>query len=142
MATAAALVPLEVYLDKSYEPDVDYDDGVLIERNVGKRRHGRLQILIGTLITNHAREWRIKGFTEMRIKVGHRKFCVADICAVPVPSKEEDILTDPPLFTIEILSPSDTFRDVTDKARKYLAMGIPYVWTADPEGGRCWRHDN
>ena len=42
MATAT-LVSLEEYLKTSYEPDCDYVDGVLEERNLGEWNHGDLQ---------------------------------------------------------------------------------------------------
>ena len=46
MATAT-IVPVEEYLRTSYDPDMEYVDGALLERNVGERRHSRLQFLIG-----------------------------------------------------------------------------------------------
>jgi hypothetical protein len=39
-------VSLEEYLNSVYEPDCDYVDGVLEERNGGKQRHGETQSLI------------------------------------------------------------------------------------------------
>jgi len=38
------LVTEEEYLSTSYEPDCEYEDGVLIERNVGERDHSWLQL--------------------------------------------------------------------------------------------------
>ncbi len=35
----ATLIPLEEYLRTSYEPDMEYVDGVLVQRNVGKCSH-------------------------------------------------------------------------------------------------------
>ncbi|MDQ6664245.1 MAG: Uma2 family endonuclease [Acidobacteriota bacterium] len=51
-----------------------------------------------------------------------------------------DILEYPPVFTIEVLSEGDSFCDVEKKARQYLYLGVPYVWTVDPETGGCYRH--
>ena len=42
MATAT-LISLEEYLRTAYDPDCDYVDGVLEERNVGEWNHGDLQ---------------------------------------------------------------------------------------------------
>jgi Uma2 family endonuclease len=138
---AGVLVPLEEYLSRVYEPDVDYYDGVLIERNVGKRKHSRTQGGIVTHLWIHQKTWGIKVYVEQRIQVAPRRFCVADVCATLASAPEEDILITPPLFTIEILSPDDKFADVKRKAQKYLAMGVRYVWSVDPDTGRCWRHD-
>jgi Uma2 family endonuclease len=39
----------------------------------------------------------------------------------------------PPSLAIEILSPSDTHEDVSDKAREYLAAGVALLWIVDPD---------
>lgn len=46
-----ANVRLEEYLHTVYEPDCDYVDGVLEERNVGRNGHSATQsLLIGVLL--------------------------------------------------------------------------------------------
>jgi Uma2 family endonuclease len=80
-------------------------------------------------------------YVEQRIQVAPRRFVVADVCASLASAPIEDILITPPLFTIEILSPDDKFAEIERKAQKYLAMGVKYAWSLDPETGRCWRHD-
>ena len=42
MATTAQ-ISLETYLTTSYEPDADYVDGVLEDRNVGEYDHNMVQ---------------------------------------------------------------------------------------------------
>jgi len=34
----------------------------------------------------------------------------------------------PPILAVEILSPSDTIEDITEKVEDYLAGGVPLVW--------------
>ncbi|MDQ2900020.1 MAG: Uma2 family endonuclease [Acidobacteriota bacterium] len=138
--TAGVLVPVEEYIATSYSPDVDYDEGRIVERNVGQRKHARLQYLIVHYMCARESEWGITGFVEQRIRVAPNKFCVADVCAVRNDRPDEEILEAPPLFTIEILSDGDSFSEVEKKAREYLDLGVPYVWTIDPETGRCFRH--
>ena len=36
------LVPVDEYLNSSYSPDMEYVDGVLVERNVGTPAHSAL----------------------------------------------------------------------------------------------------
>ena len=56
MSAAAAPVSLAEYLDTDYEPDCDYVDGFLEERNVGKKKHSRTQTrLIAWLVSNESR---------------------------------------------------------------------------------------
>jgi Uma2 family endonuclease len=37
-----------------------------------------------------------------------------------------------PTLAVEILSPSDTYKDVVDKLRTFLNAGVPLVWLVDP----------
>ena len=39
----------------------------------------------------------------------------------------------PPILAVEILSPSDTIEDITDKVDDYLAAGVPLVWIVSPK---------
>ncbi len=36
-----------------------------------------------------------------------------------------------PILAVEILSPSDTQQDITDKVAAYLAFGVPLVWVVE-----------
>ncbi len=54
MATTS-LIPINEYLNTSYEPACDYIDGELQERNFGERQHALLQSLIATQFQTH---WR------------------------------------------------------------------------------------
>jgi len=68
MATSTH-VPVEEYLRTTYEPDMDYVDGELVDRHVGERKHSRLQTLL--VFALGSRE-RAKGFhvhTEVRMRV-------------------------------------------------------------------------
>jgi Uma2 family endonuclease len=38
-----------------------------------------------------------------------------------------------PALAIEILSPNDVKKEVTEKINDYLAVGIPLVWVIDPD---------
>ena len=65
MAIAAVpLVSLEEYLNSSYEPDVEYVDGVLVKRHVGKRKHSRLQGLILSALMSNEADCRIVAYPE------------------------------------------------------------------------------
>jgi hypothetical protein len=39
---ASPLVSEQEYLTTGYEPDCEYDEGVLLERNVGEQPHGSM----------------------------------------------------------------------------------------------------
>lgn len=44
-----------------------------------------------------------------------------------------DVLTDPPILAVEILSPDKSCWEVEERAADYLAMGIQSVWIIDPK---------
>ena len=41
--SAATLISVEEYLNTSYDPDMEYIDGVLVETNFGEWKHGMAQ---------------------------------------------------------------------------------------------------
>jgi len=131
MATTAH-IPLSEYLETSYRPDREYVDGELRERNVGKWEHARLQLLLAVWFGTHEKQWGITGSTEQRIQVSPNRVRIPDLAFMPV-GPQPDVLTDPPLLVIEILSPDDTYSDTQERAQDYRNMGIETVWIIDPK---------
>lgn len=76
----------------------------------------------------------------MRVQVNPRRFRVPDICIECGPAKPPQILAEPPLLCVEILSPSDTIEDIQERVDDYLAMGVPFVWVVSPRSRRGWIH--
>lgn len=132
-------VSVEEYLSTSYDPDCEYDDGVVVERNLGEIEHAFLQGLLATLFTNNAEAWSIYCLPEQRVQINARRFLVPDICVVPITAPWQKILTFPPLVAIEILSPEDTLRRAEEKAREYLQFGVEHVWVIDPYARVAYR---
>ncbi|HXB67129.1 MAG TPA: Uma2 family endonuclease [Candidatus Acidoferrales bacterium] len=128
----ATLLSLEEYLDTSYSPDREYRDGVLVERNVGDEAHSQLQILLGAYLVRFRKQWRIKPYTELRVKVHENWYPIPDVCVYPLPGFEGRYPETPPLLWIEILSHADRMVDVWAKANELIAHGVPYVWIIDP----------
>ena len=125
-------VPVEEYLSTVYEPDCEYDNGVIVERNLGETEHAYLQTLLATLFTVHAAEWNVLAFTEQRVQITSDRFLVPDVCVTRLGAPWERILTKPPLIAIEVMSPEDTVRRASAKAREYLEFGVEHVWVIDP----------
>lgn len=133
------LISIEEYLSTSYEPDCEYDDGVIVERNVGEFEHAFLQTILATIFTNNMDSWGVYGLTEQRMQIAPRMFRIPDICVLRIGAIAEDILTRPPLIAIEILSPEDTIRRTTKKAAEYVEFGIEHVWIIDPQARVAYR---
>jgi len=132
-------IPVEEYLSTCYEPDCEYDDGVVVERNLGEFEHSFLQIFLGTIFTNNMDAWGVFGLTEQRVQIKPRKYLIPDVCVLRVGLPRERILTRPPLIAIEILSPEDTIRRASLKAIEYLEFGVEHVWVIDPSARVAYR---
>ena len=131
MATALH-IPLDEYLGISYKPDREYVDGEILERNVGKWEHARLQWLLALWFGSHEKQWGITGSTEQRVQVSESRVRVPDLVVLTA-GVQPDVLIDPPLLVIEILSPDDTYSDTQERARDYRTMGVEMVWIIDPK---------
>ena len=131
MATAAH-ISLSEYLETSYRPDCEYVDGEVRERNVGKFEHARLQALLAIWFGGHESEWGVMVMTEQRVQVAAKRVRIPELVVVPM-GPQPDVLVEPPLLVIEILSPDDTYSDTQERAQDYRAMGVGTVWIVDPK---------
>ena len=138
---SAIQIPVSEYLDTTYHPDREYIDGELRERNVGKQEHARIQALLAGWFYTHESVWSACIRTEQRMWVSPTRIRIPDL-VLTRPGPLPDILTEPPLLVIEILSPDDTYSDLQERCQDYLAMGVETVWIIDPKtrsGRMCVR---
>ena len=131
MASAVQISVAE-YLQTNYRPDREYVDGELRERNVGKWEHARVQWLLAGWFMNHELAWGLIGSTEQRVQVSPGRIRIPDLVVVKA-SPQPDVLIEPPMLIIEVLSPDDTYSDTQERAGDYLAMGVGTVWIVDPK---------
>jgi Uma2 family endonuclease len=137
---AAVLVTEQEYLGTSYQPDCEYEDGLLIERNVGEQDHSWLQLALGTFFFNRRKVWGIEAFTEQRCRIRTGKYMIHDLCVIWRPRPTEKVFVEPPLISIEILSPEDRPIRVNEKVRQLREWGVPNIWVIDPETLECEVH--
>ena len=128
-----AFVSVQEYLKTSYEPDRDYVDGEVQERNVGERDHSEIQGECFFFFRQRQEQWKTFAFLEQRIQISARRFRVPDICVYVGAKPGEQIFRTPPFICIEILSPEDRMSRVEIRINDYLKMGVRYVWILDPE---------
>jgi len=132
MATGI-LVSEQEYLHTGYEPDCEFQDGVLIERNVGTWHHSQLQAALTAYFFRRRKAWNLYVAPELRVRTRAGKYMIPDLCIVEGPEPTDPVLQTPPLLWIEILSPDDRPLRVNRKIQAVLASGAPYVWVIDPE---------
>ncbi|HTU44586.1 MAG TPA: Uma2 family endonuclease [Bryobacteraceae bacterium] len=136
---STTLISVEEYLSTSYDPDCDYIDGEVIERNMGEADHGNLQNSIGAWLWTRRKALRIHVFTETRTQVARTRFRIPDI-AVTTHKTKGRILREPPFLCIEILSPEDRVSRMEVKIDDYLKFGVAHVWLIDPRKKLAWSY--
>lgn len=138
---AAPLVSVQEYLSTNYDPDVDYVDGELEERNVGEKGHGKIQKALLLRLGLREKELGIFVIQEQRVQVSPTRFRVPDTCVMLGPEPEEQVFVTAPFLCIEVLSPDDRMSRMQRKVTDYLGMGVRYVWIIDPAARKGWTCD-
>jgi Uma2 family endonuclease len=134
------LVSVDEYLHTSYDPDCDYVDGAIVERNVGELDHSDLQGEIVAYFRSRLRSRSVHAFPELRVQVSPNRFRIPDVCVVAGDKPSERVLTKPPLIAIEILSKDDRMLDMQERIDDYLKFGVRYVWVINPRTKRTWAY--
>ncbi len=133
MATAHNLpISVSEYLHTSYQPDCDYVDGVIEERNLGELDHSDVQESLLAWFRAHSKEWGYRAVPEIRIQTSSTRFRVADVCLISMSAPREQIIQTPPLVVIEILSPDDRVNRYRQRLEDYRQMGVKNIWVVDP----------
>jgi Uma2 family endonuclease len=132
-----ALISVEEYLKTAYHPDCEYVDGTVEERNLGEFDHAWLAGKLVVYFMTRFPETGIAAIAEWRFQVKPTRFRVPDV-VLTRGKPAEQILTQPPLLCIEILSPEDTVSRVNTRVQDYLEFGVPAVWVIDPREKTIW----
>ena len=133
------MIPIAEYLSTVYNPDCEYVDGELLERNWGEFDHAALHGIVSGLLYNQRRELGIHVFLSLRIQVAAARYRVPDI-AVTKQKVRGKIRREPPFLCIEILSPEDRASRMQIKIDDYLAFGVAYIWLIDPRRRKAWSY--
>jgi Uma2 family endonuclease len=135
--STAIHISLEEYLSTEYEPDCDYVDGAIEERNVGKNRHSRTQGLLTTWLGSREKEHGYKVLVEQRVKVSRSRVRIPDICLVDAHDTDE-VIQNPPVLCVEILSPDDRWDRIQERLTDFLSFGVPTIWIINPYTREAW----
>jgi Uma2 family endonuclease len=130
-------VSLDEYLHTVYEPDCDYVDGVLEDRNAGQQKHGETQAEVAGFFLQLKKRLGIRVVTELRMRVSATRVRIPDVAIVDARDTDE-VKQKPPLLCIEILSPDDRLNRLLKVIGDYLAFGVPMIWIIDPYDGEAF----
>ena len=135
MAAASVLpqlITIEEYLASSYEPDLEYVDGVLEEKNMGEWDHSFLQSALSFWFFRHRAEWKIEVLAEYRTRTSKSRVRLPDVCVVRQGEPVEKVRVTASLLCIEILSPEDRPGRVMKRLDDFVQMGVENLWILDP----------
>jgi Uma2 family endonuclease len=131
-APTLPLVSVEEYLRTDYEIPCEYVDGVLVEKHLGKRTHGLLRGKLYAFLEQQEKQRNMRVYIEQHIQIGPNRFRIPDVLIMPSGHKREEILTEPPICTFEIVSQAEGWTELTAKYKDHHAMGVPTIVIADP----------
>lgn len=142
MSTAPTVpfVPVEEYLNSSYEHDMEYVDGVLVERGMPTISHSLLQ----TILIMHFRLLEkgrgFKVLPELRTQIIERaRYRIPDLMLCPKPLPIGKVCNVVPWAVVEILSPDDTVAETRHRFRDYANLGVRHLILMDPEDFIAYR---
>lgn len=138
MSSATTQITLETYLRTPYEPDVDYVDGGIEERNVGEYDHNIIQRAILIWFYLHEMEWGIRSIQEQRTQVAATKVRIPDVSVFSRSTPVEQVFSRPPMIAVEVLSPEDRHSRIAAKIRDYIDFGVRNIWVVDSRTRQGW----
>ena len=90
-------------------------DGEIRERNAGKYEYARVQASLTPWFGNHEQKWGVQVVTEQRVQVPPTRVRIPDVTLLTL-GAQPDVIVDPPLPIVEILSPDDSYSDTQERA--------------------------
>lgn len=135
MATALSLPPVSVdeYFDGGLWEEFEYDNGVLVPRNIGSRAHSRMISRIDQLLGGFK---HVTAYAGLVLSIPHKgKYRVPDVCCYAAGTDPGETLEQqpPPVAIFEVVSKTDTISEMQKKCAEYLQIGVRHVFIIDPQ---------
>ena len=131
MATATRIT-IDEYLKTPFDPDAEFVNGEVEERNVGEYDHSVVQWAILDWLRKNDKAWKTRSLAEQRTRLRSGNVRIPDVSVwrrdVPI----EPVFSHPQLIAIEVLSPEDRQSRVQSKIDDYRHSGIANIWIVDP----------
>jgi len=129
---ATTQVSLDEYLRTHYEPDCDYVDSELEERNTGELQHSlTMSFVVGSFGAQEEKA-KLRALPVLRLRTSATRVRVADVAILPDKIPYEAVPSRPPVAIIEVLSPEDRVSRYQQRLDDYRAMGVVNLWVIDP----------
>lgn len=148
IATAPALMTAEELLARSSELGrCELINGELRLMSPAGALHGdagsRILVAIGSFVYEHRLGYVFNSDTGFILRRNPDTVRSPDVSFLsrsraPEGGIPEGYLSEVPDLAVEVISPSDTFSEVTAKANDYIDAGVPLVWVVDPRTQRAF----
>ncbi|HUE20514.1 MAG TPA: Uma2 family endonuclease [Bryobacteraceae bacterium] len=145
MAVAPTIprISAEEYLNSGYHPEMEYVDGVLVERAVPTVAHSLLQLILCVYLDALRTKFEFEPLPEVRAQIIEgARYRVPDVMLCPVPLPAGKIVDTIPWVVIEILSPDDRLSEQLARFRDYKQIGVLHMVLLDPEELTAYRFEN
>jgi Uma2 family endonuclease len=138
MMTTSAQMSMTEYLHSTFEPDAEYVNGEIEERNVGEYDHNAVQKAMLLWFDLHDKEWRTRSVQEQRTRLRSGNVRLPDVSVFPRDLPIEQVYTRAQLIAIEVLSPEDRQSKVQERIADYIDFGVANIWFVDPKKRIGW----
>jgi len=138
---AAQIITPEQLAAMPNDSDFELVDGQLVERKMGNKSNW-IATQLARLLSNHVDQnnlgWVFAFEAGYRLSPARpnnvRKPDVSFVRLGRLPNEEPAVTYDQlaPDLAAEVISPSDTFRELEEKVQEYLAAGVRLVWVISP----------
>lgn len=143
VAPITPLVSADEYLNSAYHPDMEYLEGVLVERVAPTIAHALLQVILGEYFRRFRKQFRFAALSEARTQIVERaRYRIPDLLLCPTPLPPGAIVNAIPWVVIEILSPGDSFSEQLARFHDYQRIGVLHMVLLDPEELTAYRFAN
>lgn len=133
------LLSIDEYLDRHFEPQTELIAGELRPKPLGTDHHSEICVWLCALLIRAVGRARTR--VELSIRIGD-DVLIPDVCVLRTKEKAlyRDILAEPPMLCVEVVSPSQRPGEMLAKCERYHEFGVPYCWVIEPVKRRAWEN--
>ena len=143
IAPTLPVVSVEDYLSTSFEHDMEFVDGVLLERGMPTPAHATLQAILIEHLRRYRREFHFGVLPECRVEIVKRsRYRIPDVLICPLPVPSGKVLDTAPLAAIEIWSRDDKIGQQMARFREYWTRGVRQIVLLDPDDLTTLRYED
>jgi Uma2 family endonuclease len=137
---AKTQIGVEEYLALAFpdRPEPDYVHGEVVERALPTPIHAQIQGLLILALGRIMQRAKLVLLPELRVQIEPDVFRVVDVAVYRDRRPEGRFGTSPAFIAIEVVSPDDSYNNLTERLDDYRRWGVPHVWLVDPRQKRLW----